>query len=293
MKLSEVYKDSYVPQRVAVVGLPGTGKSTLVAMLAEKFNLIWIDIEHGSETLLKLPTAWQERVNLIKLPDSATYPIAADTLASLMRSYKGKICYEHSKFGCALCQKVPTAKWEEVDFTTLGKDDVVVIDSGTQWSNSILSHIMKGKPVEAKPERDDWGALRKHTENALSQIQAAPFNLVVIFHAQEAEMEDGRKKLVPTFGSASMSTEVAKAFGHVIYTEIKNRKHVAYSSSIALPNVLTKSRLDFEIEALPIPSLIPIFDGSIKPKELVSPTAVQNSPAQNAVKNLQTMIKKP
>ena len=299
MKLTEAFSNlSYSPQRIAVVGLPGSGKSTLVAALAATHRLHWIDVENGAESLLKLSPEAQANINLIQLPDSASYPIAADTLAQLFRAGKANICHAHGKVNCALCNKTAPEAFDTLDFSALDSNDIVVIDSGTQWSNSILAHIMKARPVDAKPERDDWGALRKHTEFALSQMQAATFNLVVIFHAQEAAMEDGKTKLVPTFGSASMSTEVAKAFGHVVYCDIRNRKHVAFSSSTALPNVLTKSRTDFEIEKLDVPSLAPIFSTtqpiqekkvtpSITPSITPTPTPTPAlTPAQQALANL-------
>lgn len=307
MKLSEAFPNEFLPQRVAIIGLPGSGKTTLAAELAEHdFDLHWIDVENGAETLLKLSDKAKDHINYIRLKDSAVYPIAADTLIQLFKTGKGTICREHSKFNCALCAKNPEAPKDTLDFSALSPKDVVVIDSGTQWSNSILAHVMKGKPIDAKPERDDWGGLRKHTEFALSQMQAASFNLVVIFHAQEAELETGAKKLVPTFGSAGMSTEVAKAFSHVIYCDIRNKKHVAFSSSTALPNVMTKSRTDFEIEKLPTPSLAPIFigakavpvageiipavvteDGTLIPTPNPTP-----SPAQQAFINLKNKVTK-
>lgn len=296
MKLTESFKDSYIPQRVLITGLPGSGKTTLAAALSSKFNLIWIDCEHGAETLLKLSPEQQAKIDLIRLPDSASYPIAADTLAALFKAGKGKICHAHGKFNCAICTKTNPDAFDSIDFTTLPSDTIVVIDSITQWSNSILAHIMKARPVDAKPERDDWGGLRKHTEFALSQIQAIPCNLVCIAHAQEAAMEDGKVKLVPTFGSASMSTEVAKAFGHVVYCDVRNRKHVAFSSSVALPNVLTKSRTDFMIENLAVPSLEGIFSGlPVEPPipngTIIPITAEEHknlvkSPAQVAFSNL-------
>lgn len=297
MKLTDSFKSKYIPQRVLITGLPGSGKTTLAAALATKYKLVWIDCEHGAETLLKLSPEQQENIELIRLPDSASYPIAADTLAALFKAGAGKICHQHGKFNCAICTKNAPNDFDSVDFSSLSSDTIVVIDSITQWSNSILAHIMKARTVDAKPERDDWGGLRKHTEFALSQMQAVPCNLICIAHAQEAAMEDGKVKLVPTFGSASMSTEVAKAFGHVIYCDVRNKKHVAFSSSTALPNVLTKSRTDFMIESLEVPSLIPIFeqsviDHSIKAGAIIppiNPTAQPTgTPAERAFSNLKT-----
>ena len=294
MRLSESFKGAYTPQRVAIVGLPGSGKTTLAAALAEAgFQLHWVDVENGAETLLKLSPTARNNIDLIRLPDSASYPIAADTLAQLFRHSKANICQAHGKVDCSICKKSAPEAFDLLDFNVLDSKDIVVLDSGTQWSNSILAHIMKARPVDAKPERDDWGALRKHTEFALSQMQAATFNLIVIFHAQEAPMEDGKTKLVPTFGSASMSTEVAKAFGHVVYCDIRNRKHVAFSSSTALPNVLTKSRTDFEIEKLAVPSLVSIFTDNVfapttasSVSASVSAPTAPISPAQQALANL-------
>ena len=294
MRLSESFKGAYTPQRVAIVGLPGSGKTTLAAALAEAgFQLHWVDVENGAETLLKLSPTARNNIDLIRLPDSASYPIAADTLAQLFRHSKANICQAHGKVDCSICKKSAPEAFDLLDFNVLDSKDIVVLDSGTQWSNSILAHVMKARPVDAKPERDDWGALRKHTEFALSQMQAATFNLIVIFHAQEAPMEDGKTKLVPTFGSASMSTEVAKAFGHVVYCDIRNRKHVAFSSSTALPNVLTKSRTDFEIEKLAVPSLVSIFTDNVfapttasSVSASVSAPTAPISPAQQALANL-------
>ena len=258
MNLTEVEDSAY--ERVLVTGLSGAGKTTLVSKLAEKFNLIWLDVESGKSTLFKLPKEWQRRINLIQIPDSASYPIASETILTLFKGNKANICAAHGKVDCTLCKKA-SAHFDLIDFNTMDKQNtIVVIDTVTQVSHSVLAHLMRNRDVTAKPERDDWGALRKHTEYLASQWQAVNFHLVCIAHLIEANLEDGKTKLVPSFGSAGMSAEFAKFFSHVVYVDIVNKKHKAFSSSTYSSNVLTKSRTDFLIESLSEPSLLPIFE---------------------------------
>lgn len=256
MKLS--HNDVETSHRVLVSGLSGSGKSTLVAELANEFNLIWIDLENSRDVLTKLPAAALDRINYIRLPDSASYPIAAQTLMSLFKNNKAVVCQKHGKDKCAICAKSGDPV-ENLDFTSLSADTIVVVDSITQLASSIFSYTTKDKPVEYKPERDDWGALRKYSEFFASQFQAFNGNLVCICHAVEAEMEDGRTKLVPSFGSKDMSSKIAKSFGDLVYCDVKNKMHTAISSSTASSVILTKSRSDFAIELLPKPSLLPLF----------------------------------
>lgn len=298
MKASQVIASSRT--RVLVMGLPGSGKSTLVAALAEEgFRLTWISLDNDVDVLKKLSPAAQENVNVFNIPDSAAFPVGCDTLLKLFREQKGAICTKHGVWKCAVCTKAGDYL-DPIDLTTLGPKDIVVIDTATQLGHSILSHVTKGSAVDAKPERDDWGALRKYTEFFCSQFQAARFNLAVICHVVEAELEDARTKLVPNFGSKGMSAEFAKAFSHVVYTEVVNKKHKAFSSSTATTNVLTKSRTDFAIESLPTPSLAPIFQGQesipesppvIQPKTEVSSTPTVESSEKKSATDLLARLK--
>lgn len=292
MKLTDI--EESVTRRVGIVGLSGSGKTTLAAKLAERFRLHWIDIENALDTLVKLPREIKENIEIYKLPDSASFPVAADSLMTLFKNNKFNVCLAHGKDECALCKIKSDAIFQSLDFTKLTSDDIVVLDSGTQLGHSILSHITKGKAVDYKPERDDWGALRKYSEFFASQWQALPINFIVTFHLIEAKLEDNRVKLVPSFGSAPMSAEIAKVFGHIVYMEVVNKKHMAYSSSTSLTNVLTKSRTDFAIETLPVPSLVPLYTGEYVPftaAALVNAPSVipVPSPGTQSVANLAAM----
>lgn len=277
-KLTASQKDIY--HRVALMGLSGTGKTTLLSKLAAKFRLTILDLENGKDVFTKLPPDQLENINYVRIPDSASYPIGVQTLMTLFKTGKASICVEHGKHDCAICKK-DAKPVDVVDFSTFTEEDILVVESGSQLSASILSYVTKDKSVEYKPERDDWGALRKYSEFFSSQWQAYPKNLIVTFHCVEATMEDDKVKLVPNFGSKDMSTKVAKAFSDVIYTDIRNKKHVAVSASTAYNNVLTKSRSDFKIESLEEPSLVPLFDNSAVVVKEVKP-----APGQTALSNL-------
>lgn len=291
MKLTK--QDTDLFHRVLVSGLSGTGKSTLVAELATQFDVIWIDLENAKDVLTKLPAEALARIQYISLPDSASFPIAVQTLMVLFKTGKAIICNAHGKHDCAICKKAE-APVDELDITNLPVTTILVVDTITQLAASILAYTCKDKPIEYRPERDDWGALRRYSEYFASQFQAYKGNLVCTCHAIEAELEDGKTKLVPAFGSKDMSSKIAKSFGDVIYCDTKNKRHVAYSSSLAANNLLTKSRADFVIEALPVPSLIPLFLNSHLTEEHKEQAALQDkSPADNAVSNLSKLLLKP
>lgn len=250
-----------IPRHVLIQGLPKVGKTTLAATLAAKYELDWLDIETGAETLLKLPQEYQDRINYARIPDSGTYPIAAETVMKLFKSKRAHICYNHGKVDCTLCAKDTNATFADIDFSAgYPMNRILVIDTATQLGLSCLANVMRTKPVDVKPERDDWGALRKFTEFLSSEFQAFPGNIIVLVHSIETELEDGKKKLVPNFGSASMSAMFAKAFSHVIYVTVENKIHKAFSSSTYSNNVLTGSRTDYKIEDQKVLSLLPLFE---------------------------------
>lgn len=285
------HADADTTHRVLITGLSGSGKSTLAAELSTKYKLIWFDLENSKDVLMKLTPEQLARVNYIRIPDSAVYPIASQTLMQLFKYGVANICDKHGKHECAICKKenAPTTK---INFEELTPDTFIVIDSLTQLSASILAYVTKDKPVDYKPQLDDWGSLRKFSEFFASQLQACPHNLVCTSLAVETELEDGRIKLVPSFGSKDMSSKIAKAFSDVIYIEVKNKKHVAVSSSVASNTVLAKSRSDFVIESLEELSLIPLFDSTQErhKQKTVSPVPKQATPQQAAVNNLNTLL---
>lgn len=256
MKLTDKVPSS--THRVLIFGAPKSGKTQLAATLASKYKLIWFDLENGYGTLLKLPKDQQENIELISVPDSKTFPIAIETMLKVIAGNSVSICEDHGKVSCPVCTKdnKPTTT---VSLKDLSNDSVVVIDSLSQLSNSAIAFITKGQPDDYKMDFSDWGNLRAIVEKFLSQVQQARYNIVCISHEEEVEMEDGRKKIVPVCGSSKSSRNTAKYFDHVLYCELKNKKHITASSTTYANNILTGSRTDVLMESLSEPTLLEIF----------------------------------
>lgn len=281
MKLTEVVDSE--AQRVLVFGPPKSGKTELVGTLTTQFNLHYFDLENGYKTLRKLPIEQQERINLFRIPDTKEYPIAVETMLKVIKGTKTSICDTHGKVECMLCKKDAAATFSTIELNALDvKKDIVVVDSLTQLSNSVMNHLTKGKEDTYKPEWTDYRNQGQLLDKFLSQIQQSRFNIVCITHETETQMEDGKAKLVPVAGTREFSRNTAKYFDHVVYCDIKNKKHIAASSSTYQANILTGSRLGVELEAGTTAGLLDIFDGSV--------IAVRSAtPAHNAIAHLKTL----
>ena len=275
--------------RVLIFGGPKTGKSQLAGELAEHYNIIWVDMENGHEVLFKLPNEWQERIELINLPDTRSYPIAVETALKMVKG-PVSICEEHGKVGCMICKRAE-AEMVDVDLNSLDHNSVVVFDSLTQLSNSAIANITKNEPDDYKLTYNDWGNLGKLLDIFLSHIQQAGYNVIVISHEVEAETEGKKKTLVPVGGTRNFSRNIAKYFDHVIYAERKNKKHVFGSSTQYATNILTGSRTDATIEDLEKPSLLAIFKPELYPEATAgkssNPNKTNKQQASSVLERLQ------
>lgn len=256
MKLSDL--PAVTPRRICVYGAPKSGKTQLVSQLSSNFDLLWFDLEQGYNTLRKLPPAMQDRIELVKIPDSKNYPIAVETMLKVVSGAAVEICEAHGKVACAICKK-DSAPMLLVNLSKLPPTTLLVVDSLTQLANSAMNFITRGKPDDYKVEWDDYRKQGALMERFLSSIQNAPYNLVCITHEAEIEQEDGRKKLMPVSGTSNFSRNTARYFDDVVYCELKNRKHVAASSTIYSNNILTGSRADVSLESSEVPSLLELF----------------------------------
>jgi hypothetical protein len=125
----------------------------------------------------------------------------------------------------------------------------------------------------------------------LSYVQQAPFNIVCISHETEVEMEDGKQKLVPTAGTRNFSRNTAKYFDEVVYCEVKNKKHIAASSTTYANNILTGSRTGNTLENKPgEASLVPIFKNGITASNPATVSTAASIPGNKAVSDLSAVL---
>jgi len=280
MKLSQMAPET--THRVIIYGGPKVGKTELVGNLSSQYNLLWFDVEHGYATLTKLPPKQQERIEIISLPDTREYPIAIETLLKVFTGSKVEICEQHGKVSCMLCKKdaKPTSV---VCLNELDNNTIVVVDSLTQVAVSAMANITKGQGDDYKYTYDDYRKQGTLMDKLLSNMQQARYNLCVITHEVEVELEDGRKKIVPCAGTANFSRNTAKYFDHVIYAQVANKKHAFGSSTTFGVSLVTGSRTDISIEKEAAPTLLDIFSDK---KAVVTIGVVQAKLATATLENL-------
>lgn len=261
-------------ETVLVFGGPKSGKTEIVGGLSKHFDLIWLDLEKGSSTLFKRPKEDLARIELIKIPDTSSNPVAIDTLLKLFTApMPAPVCEAHGKVKCMICTKAE-APMVTIDLPNLPKDTIVVVDSLTQLGLSALAHLTKGKPASYSPTWDDYAAQGNNLERVLSAMQQANYNLCVITHVVETKLADNKIKLTPLCGTKNHSATVAKYFGHVVYLDVLNKKHVAGSGSTFSNQAVTGSRTDIAIESGD--SLADIFRGKVKRTNPVTKSATTN-----------------
>ena len=264
--------DQVKRNKVLVYGPPKSGKTALVGKLAEAgFTLYWVDIEQGIKTLLNpeiLKPEFRKNVNVINIPDHRAYPVAIDTIRKLFKGGSHRICYSHGVSNCPICSKDANAKWSDtVDLGKFGDKDILVIDSLTQLSNSSANKVtLKDwqKDDEYKMTFDDYRMQGMYLDEVLSKIQAANVNVCIISHDVDVEKDDKKEKIVPVGGTRNFSKTVAKYFDEVIYLQVLNKQHKAYSATTWSNTVLTGGRSGVKLEEGKELTLADVFMQGVK-----------------------------
>lgn len=284
MKLSETTQRQ--AQHIMIFGDPKSGKSMLAATVAaipEVKKVIWFSLDNGHGILYKLGVAEQDKIELVVLPDTSGFPVALSTLIRVVTGASCNICDAHGQIDCSSCRKDKYAAWTLINLKAEPISTVVVIDHLSQLAESSMNLINKDRKDDYFPGWDEFRLQGIIMSRVIGYIQQASYNIICIAHSCETEMEDGTKKLVPLVGTVPFSRNVGKAFDHLIYMRVANKKHAAGSSTTYLPGVLTGSRGSAEddkkfSETL---SLAPFFQGKI-------PTAAQQD-AEGALAYLNSL----
>lgn len=247
-------------QKILVYGPPKTGKTKLAGELAEAgFHLLWLDLEKGAVTLINhLSDEAKSRIQLIQIEDTKEVPRAIETVANIFGKPNAKhnICALHGRINCPDCKRSAEAQWDTVCLGELGPNWVLVIDSGSQLSDSAMAFYtkdVKGFDLAdtlgeySRVEFKHYDAQGRVLSAILSGIQAARFHVLMITHEVSIDQEDNTEKIVPRFGTKNLSKTVAKYFDHVVYCSMANKKHLQQSATTDSNKVLMGSRSNLSI----------------------------------------------
>lgn len=238
------------PQSAIVYGAPKSGKTKLmVASLATKFNVLYIDCERGVTTLMKLPEEVKKRVEVISIRDIKEEPNAINTCLLLASGKQVNICEAHGKSKCGPCRinKLPSIKVSLDDMKP--EEWVVVFDSFTQITSSAQAHVCT--KLDLEKDKMNFDHLRHQwvlLERFLDYLQNSRYNCVLITHEMGIEQADGTEKIQPCGGTKNFARNVPKYFDHIIYCSVKNHKHIASSVTTAHNKVLTGSRTETAVD---------------------------------------------
>lgn len=248
MKLSD-YRGSEA-RHILVYGAPKTGKTELVGALAKNFNLHWFDLDGGAKTLMG-PTSkaypYLDKINYFRIPDTQTFPVALETMLKVIKGGAMTVCHQHGKVACPVCKKdeLPVS---EINVSTFdNKKDILVIDSYTQLMDSVINWIHKdalGKDDwgSLKSTYDDWAKQGSISDRFGSTFQNAPYNVILLSHELLVELEDGSKKIAPIGGTRNKSSDFAKYFDDVVYTEVVGGAFKAWAHQADKSRVVLGSR---------------------------------------------------
>ena len=258
MKLSAI-NPSDRAQKILIYGPPKSGKTLLVGQLAEAgYSLDILDLDNGCITLVNhLSDEAKERINVYAIPDTKERPQGIETVSQIFRDplKQHKICELHGRINCPLCTR-EGKEFSVLDLTAYTNKHVLVIDSFSQLSDSCMAYVasdVKGLDLNDKlgeytrVEFKHFDAQGRILSAICSAIQAAKFNVVVITHEVDISKEDKSESLVPKAGTKNFAKVFGRYFDHVVYLEVMNRKHVAYSGTTEKPTVQVGGRSDVSI----------------------------------------------
>ena len=251
-------------QHVCLFGDSGVGKTYAAAMLAKHYKLLWFDLENGSSTIALLPPEIQKNIYLVKIPDTRMNYLG---ITAMLKVTDGpcRMCAVHGTFNkvCIPCHNLKQDNMIDFDVNSLDpKEWIIVVDSGTQLSNSAMAKTFDGQDIQnVKPEYDNYTAQGVYLDRVFNNIQQSPANYLIITHAEIIAMskKGASDKLAPKCGTRAWSRQFGKYFDASVYMQIRNNTYDKSSSGLDDQNVTAKSRLGVDIRKDATQSLALLF----------------------------------
>lgn len=257
MKASD-YKGSEA-RHVLVYGDPKTGKTELVGSLAKHFKLWWLNFDGGIKTLFSKNSAaypYLDNIELFNIPDSQIWPIGISTMLKIIKGDPCQICHKHGAVACPnpTCKPATEANSSRICLNEFDvKKDILVVDHYAQLMDSVVNNTFKDELLKdnfnIKSSYDDWAKQGAISDRIGSSFQAAPYNVIVLSQAVLTEMEDGSKRIAPVGGTRNKSSDFARYFDDVVYTEIVAGDFKAQANAGDKTRVIIGNRADKKLTA--------------------------------------------
>jgi len=300
MKPSKMFERQ--AKKVIVFGESKSGKSRLVAeLLKHGYKLHWVSLDGGHTVIHSLGLSidyLDDHLELINVPDTKEQTQGIFTCLKIMSGTPVDICDAHGIVNCGSC-KSKGGSVTRFDASTFDNSrDIVVFDHAYQIAVSALNAQVKKMAAQSKgddkdpdiykPEWSDWRVQGSLMDRFFTNVQAAPFNIIVITQATESVLVDKSKKILPVIGTDNFSANAGRYVDTIVYCEVINGKHRYGSSTDYKLGIGCGSRYDYKIEGMTEPSLSPLFSGAAKLlpqqidiKAVVTTAAVVNKPAES------------
>jgi len=260
------------PKKILLYGMSKTGKTFQAMKLAEHGYIIhYIGGENGHLVGKQLTLEAQKRIDIIQLPDTITNPCMMQSLAHLFKNGEFKPCVEHGLHKCIKCTGA-MLPFNFLKIADMGPKDIIVLDSGTQWGNSILAWMALKQPEDWTPEWEHWRRQGAVLDMGLGVIQNSTKNWIVITHEIAHENQAGDEKIFPMAGTRNFSRNSAKYFDTVVYCEVVNGKHIFASRTTYKNKVVTGDRMGVQVESSD-KGLLPIFEADLSGNKPVGAAA--------------------
>jgi len=178
-------------------------------------NVLYLDLEHGSQTL------GSEKA----IEDMFSFPVLSPSTWKQFQSLIGQL---YTTKNTVKTKMVGTLEIKEESSTVVSKNgtkiDAFVVDTFSELSKKYVRELSGD---DGKLKLQGWGQLKNKLDGALEFISRIPGTVVLNCHAKVQTMDDGNK-VIP-FIDGSTKEDISKWFDFVFYTKnVKNGAGTEY-----------------------------------------------------------------